>query len=235
MKLPPPGPVYALADLDVLGESDLPAAAAEMVDAGLSWLQLRAKTASGDRLYRLLERVCRRLEGGECTLWLDDRVDLAALFAGRVAGVHVGQRDLPPAAVDHALRAGGEEARRTAIGASTHSRAQVEAALVAPHIDALAVGPVFSTQSKSGADPVVGLDLVRYARRRLDETHAAGLAAVRPLIAIGGIGETNLRSVLDAGADTVAVIGAVCGRAGEAFAPGRITARCRRLLAAAHL
>lgn len=253
MKLPPPGPVYAIADLDALGESDLPAAAAEMVDAGVSWLQLRAKAASAAQLYSLLERVCRRLEGADYTLWLDDRADLAALFSGQVAGVHVGKRDLPPVAVDRALRMasqgeranergstsqGGstsqDGARRTAIGASTHSPAQVDVALADPHVDALAVGPIFSTQSKRAADPVVGLDLVRYARRRLDEIRSTSGAAARPLIAIGGIDESNLLSVLDAGADTAAVISAVCGRPGETFVPGTIAARCRRLLAVVH-
>jgi len=63
-------------------------------------------------------------------LWIDDRADLAALFP--VAGVHVGQRDLPPAAVRRAL---GEAGGTVRIGLSTHTEAQVEAAESDPAVD----------------------------------------------------------------------------------------------------
>ena len=61
----------------------------------------------------------------------------------------------------------------------------------------LALGPIFATQSKMNPDPVVGLERLREWRR----------LANKPLVAIGGITRQNARSVLDAGADSVAVIG----------------------------
>jgi thiamine-phosphate pyrophosphorylase len=208
---PRPGPVYAIADAEALGATPLPAAVAEMAAAGIRWIQVRAKKLSGAALYRELEACCRALEGSGTSLWVDDRADLAALFP--VAGVHVGQTDLPPAAARRIVGAG------LWIGASTHNAAQLAAAVADPEVDVIAVGPVFSTTGKENPDPVVGLDFVREARRVLD---ASGCG--RPLVAIGGIDAGNLAAVLAAGADTAAVLGAVCR--------GDVGANSRRLLSA---
>jgi thiamine-phosphate pyrophosphorylase len=62
--------------------------------------------------------------------------------------------------------------------------------------DYLAIGPVFPTLSKANPDPIIGLDGVRQARA----------LTRKPLVAIGGITRENCRSVMDAGADAVAVI-----------------------------
>src|SRR5205807_2471760 len=62
--------------------------------------------------------------------------------------------------------------------------------------DYIAIGPVFATSSKANPDPLVGLDGVRTAR---------GLTK-RPLVATGGITRANCYSVIEAGADSVAVI-----------------------------
>jgi len=82
-------------------------------------------------------------------------------------------------------------------------------------VDLIAVGPVFPTGSKPDARSPVGLELIRRARSVTD----------KPLIAIGGIGVTNLASVLEAGADSVAVLSAVCH--------GEVGQNASRLLAAA--
>jgi thiamine monophosphate synthase len=79
----------------------------------------------------------------------------------------------------------------------------------------IAVGPVFPTTGKALPGPVVGLEFVRWARRRTRKR----------LVAIGGIDAGNLAAVLAAGADSAAMIGAVC--------KGDIRANCQRLLAAA--
>src|SRR6201997_3222216 len=120
-------------------------------------------------------------------LIMNDRADLCV--AAEFDGVHVGQDDLSPEAV------------RTIIGAdrwlgvSTHNPEQLrEADLTSA--DYLAIGPVFSTASKDKPDPVVGLEGVRRARQ----------LTRKPLVAIGGITRTNAASVVEAGADSVAVI-----------------------------
>jgi thiamine-phosphate pyrophosphorylase len=205
-----PGRVYAIADAGALGTTPLPEAVAAMAGAGIGWIQVRAKHWPGRELFRALEGCCRMIEGTGAVLWVDDRADLAALFP--VAGVHVGQTDLPPTAVRRVV------GREIKIGLSTHDEAQLAAADADPDVDVVAVGPVFPTASKERPDLVVGLDFVRRARSR----------TAKPLVAIGGIGAENLAAVLEAGADAAVVLGAVC-RGGL----GEIATNARRLLAAA--
>jgi thiamine-phosphate pyrophosphorylase len=202
--------IYAIADAGALGTTPLPDAVAAMADAGIGWIQVRAKHLSGRELYRALEGCCRAVEGTGAALWVDDRADLAALFP--VAGVHVGQTDLPPAAVRRVV---GEGVR---IGLSTHNEAQLAAAVDDSAVDVVAVGPIFPTASKERPDPVVGLDFIRQARRRTS----------KPLVAIGGIGVETVAAVLEAGADAAVVLGAVCRGGLE-----EMTKNARRLLAAA--
>jgi thiamine-phosphate pyrophosphorylase len=120
-------------------------------------------------------------------LIIDDRADIALLLH---AGLHVGQDDLPP------RDARGLIGAEAVLGYSTHNREQLAAAAQEP-VSYLAIGPVFATQSKVNPDPVVGVLRLREWRRLTD----------KPLVAIGGITRENARSVLDAGADSVAVIG----------------------------
>ena len=123
------------------------------------------------------------------TLIVNDSVDLA--LAARAHGVHLGQDDLPP-----------EAARRIAgpdfiIGFSTHNLDQALRALDEP-VDYIAAGPVFPTGSKENPDPVVGTQGVTRIRE--------GIGPNIPLVAIGGITPTNARSVIESGADSIAVI-----------------------------
>lgn len=205
-RLPVPR-LYAIADLDTLGAAELPRAVAAMAEAGVRWIQLRAKNASGAEAYALADACCRTLDGSGAALWIDDRVDVTALLP--VAGVQLGQADLPPAAARQLLPP------QALVGASTHDAAQTAAAGADAAVDVVAIGPVFATTSKRSPDPVVGLDGVRAARRLTN----------KPLVAIGGIDETNLGAVLAAGADAVAVLSAACR--------GDVIHRCRALLAAA--
>jgi len=124
---------------------------------------------------------------GEARLVMNDRADLAVL-AG-FGGVHVGQGDLVP-----------EDARRVVgmerwVGVSTHNEEQVRVADLSC-ADYVAVGPVFATGTKVDAEPVIGLEGVRRARALTGKS----------IVAIGGITRENARSVVAAGADSVAVI-----------------------------
>jgi thiamine-phosphate pyrophosphorylase len=162
-------------------------AAAAMIDGGARILQLRLKDNPSQRNLEDADSVselCRR----HGVIWIvNDRADLALLTT---AGLHLGQDDIPSATARGLL---GETA---IIGLSTHNPAQMRAATLEP-VDYVAIGPIFSTASKDNPDPVIGLE---------------GLAHVRqltnlPLIAIGGITRDNVESVLDAGADSAAIIG----------------------------
>lgn len=210
-RAPRPFPIYAIADAEALAPRSLADGVRAMAAAGIRTIQLRAKRLSDAELWREAERCARELAGWDGTLWIDDRVDLACLL--EVDGVHLGQRDLPPAAARRLLPAG----RR--IGFSTHDATQLAAAAADPAVDWIAYGPVFATGSKRDPDPEVGLDGLAAA--------AAGLragAAAKPLVAIGGIHAGNVARVLAAGADSAAMISAVCA--------GDVEGNCRRLLAA---
>lgn len=191
----PPGPVYAIADVGVLGERarpSVPDAVAAMARAGCGWIQLRAKGVPDRTLYHLALACQEAVEETGSFLWIDDRPDVAVLC--RAAGVHLGQEDLPAAA---ARQVAGSDLW---IGRSTHDADQVLAADRDPAVDVIAVGPVFQTGTKENPDPVVGLEMVRRART----------LTAKPLVAVGGIDHTNIGAVLAAGADAAAVISAVC-------------------------
>ena len=128
----------------------------------------------------------RRL-GPSVKLIMNDRADLC--LAAGFDGVHVGQDDLSPAGARAVI--GGS----LWLGVSAHNPQQlVEADKTTA--DYLAIGPVFATLSKANPDPVIGLDGVRQARA----------LTRKPLVAIGGITRENCPSVIEAGADAVAVI-----------------------------
>jgi thiamine-phosphate pyrophosphorylase len=135
---------------------------------------------------------------------INDRVDIA--IAVKADGVHLGQDDLPP---DRARLLLGES---RIVGYSTHTLEQALAASFAP-VDYIAIGPVFQTRTKDRPDEVVGLETVREVKRQV----------ARPLVAIGGITLDSARLVIEAGADSVAVIS-------DLLSTGDIAERTRRFL-----
>jgi len=160
------------------------------IDAGVRQIQLRAKTLASGAFLDLADEMARATRPAGVTFIVNDRADIAVM--SRADGVHVGQDDLTPAAARTVV---GPDAL---VGISTHSIAQVTAALAGPS-SYLAIGPVFETASKARPDPVVGLAGVRLAA---DSTGPAR----RPLVAIGGITLDRAPAVIEAGADAVAVI-----------------------------
>jgi thiamine-phosphate pyrophosphorylase len=161
--------------------------AATILEAGASILQYRCKEFFSRERYLELERIVRLCERSRAMLVVNDRADVARMFD---VGLHLGQTDLAPS---DARKVTGE---RITIGFSTHNERQMREASSQP-ADYLAFGPIFATSSKQNPDPVVGLDGLRRMRA----------LTTRPLVAIGGITRSNARSVLDAGAESVAVIG----------------------------
>ncbi len=158
---------------------------------GVDMVQLRDKSASDDELVRAADVFRRLCDEHDALFWLNDRPDLAA--ACGADGVHVGQDDMPAA---EARRVAGED---VLVGLSTHSPAQLDAALASGEADQLSVGPVWETPTKEGR-PAAGLEYVR---------HAASVAGDRPWFAIGGIDLDNVRDVIAAGASRVVVVRAI--------------------------
>jgi thiamine-phosphate pyrophosphorylase len=193
MKLPP---FYPIADLGLLAARGvaLREYAESLRRAGVKLVQYRNKNGLPRQVLRNAAILSELFHGTGCRLILNDRSDLA-LLAG-ISGVHVGQNDLSPEDARLVLGPG------SIVGLSTHTDAQAVAA-EASTADYIAVGPVFATGTKPDAEPVVGLEGVRRARA----------LTTKPLVAIGGITLANARSVIDAGADSVAVISGL-------FAPG---------------
>jgi thiamine-phosphate pyrophosphorylase len=187
----PAGPfLYPVVDAALLGERPVGLSVAALVAGGARIVQLRAKGLSDGRLLELAAEALAVTRGAGALLVVNDRPDVARILGAD--GVHLGQEDLAPHEV-RALLAPG-----SIVGLSTHSLEQLGRAEAEP-VDYVAIGPVFPTRTKSHPDPVVGLEMVRRARERTR----------RPLVAIGGITSENARSVVEAGADGVAVISAL--------------------------
>lgn len=199
----------------------------ELLRGGATLIQYRDKSADVRR-FLSCARELRRIMRHRATFIVNDRVDLC--LAAEADGVHLGQDDLSPEAArrtfdsvmsypfrsnptlspkdiedasDAAAKGSvtqGSGTQRLAtkhllIGYSTHNVAQAQEADLYP-VDYIAVGPVFATGSKARPDPAIGLEGVRAARA----------ATSKPLVAIGGITRKNCLQVVEAGADSVAVI-----------------------------
>jgi thiamine-phosphate pyrophosphorylase len=160
--------------------------ARDLAAGGATLIQYRNKVGSTREMLAHARELRHVLDDG-VRLIMNDRADIC--IAADFAGVHVGQDDL------------SAEGSRTVIGperilgVSTHNLEQLREADAGP-ADYIAFGPVFKTSSKQKPDPLVGLDGIGAARA----------ATKKPLVAIGGITRANARSVIDAGADSVAVI-----------------------------
>ena len=184
--------LYPIVDESTLRRHDLETVrfAEGLKAAGVGLLQYRNKAEAPREILRIAATIRNVMREGDCRLILNDRADLAVLAGWD--GVHVGQSDLSP-----------EDARTVVgkdrwVGVSTHTEEQVRLAELSC-ADYVAVGPVFATGTKRDAEPVIGLAGVTLAR---------GLTT-KPLVAIGGISRANARSVIEAGADSVAVISAL--------------------------
>ncbi|HLB93241.1 MAG TPA: thiamine phosphate synthase [Terriglobales bacterium] len=161
-------------------------AAEELVTAGCTLLQYRNKSGDARRMLDEARELRVRL-GPTVKLIMNDRADLC--IAAGFEGLHVGQDDLLPKSARRIIGAD------RGLGVSTHNPEQLAEA-DKTSADYLAIGPIFATGSKANPDPIVGPDGLRRARE----------LTRKPLVAIGGITRANARSVIDAGADSVAVI-----------------------------
>lgn len=190
--------LYAITDRRLSGLSHAEQVA-RLCDGGASVVQLREKHLGPREFYREAEEALKVARARGAKLIINDRADIALALGAD--GVHLGQDDMPPQAARALLGDGA------IIGFSTHGPGQAAAAATLP-VDYVAVGPVFATASKENPDPTVGLEGIALAR---------ALTGRLPLVAIGGISLENAPSVLAAGADSVAVIGALltCGDPAE--------------------
>lgn len=196
-------PIYAITDRVAAGVPDVPEIASRLFSAGIRLLQVRESGLPDRDLLEAVEETRRRAEPHGAIVLVNDRVDVAAVVG---VGVHLGEEDLPPSFARRLLPRG------LPVGVSTHDIEAARRAFREAACDYVAFGPVFESPSKPGR---AGRGVERLAEVAKEKT--------KPLVAIGGVTEDRIDAVLDAGADSAAVIGAL-------FAGGRIEENARRLL-----
>jgi len=179
--------LYAILDATPAQPIDaLLSLADKLTGAGVQLIQIRAKKIL-PRQFLEMSRALIAAAPAHSKIIINDRPDIARI--AKAAGVHVGQEDLPV-----------EASRKICpipqwVGISTHNLEQLRAANDTS-ADYIAVGPIYPTTTKQNPDPVVGLDLIRAARK----------LSSKPLVAIGGITINSVPDVFQAGADSVAII-----------------------------
>jgi thiamine-phosphate pyrophosphorylase len=183
--------LYVIVDAGLMREPTTEIAR-KLIGAGVKMLQYRAKNVPAKEMLASARELAGLARSAGARFFVNDRPDVA--YLSKAHGVHVGQDDLD---VEEARAVVGPEAW---VGLSTHNIEQFEKA-ARSSADYIAIGPIFETTSKVNPDPVVGLELVRRARHLTE----------RPVVAIGGITLERAAEVIDAGADSVAVISDILG------------------------
>ena len=183
--------IYLVTDQAACKGNSFESIVSDAVKGGISCVQLREKQAGTRVFLKKALNLASILKPAGVPLIINDRVDIA--LAAETDGVHLGQSDMP---YDHARRLMGPMA---IIGLSVETWEDVEKAQDLD-VDYLGVSPVFSTPTKTDTKAPWGLD---------------GLAKIKaysrhPLVAIGGLDAFNTEKVIKAGADSIAVVSAIC-------------------------
>jgi thiamine-phosphate pyrophosphorylase len=178
--------LYVILDAELVS-GDIQQIARDLMAAGVRLLQYRGKNISARAMLETSKGLAASAHEQNATFFVNDRPDVAYLAGAD--GVHVGQDDLS------AELARGLVGPERWVGLSTHNPEQFQAA-AATSADYIAIGPIFATKSKANADPVVGTETIRKVRALTE----------KPIVAIGGIRLDNAAEVIEAGADSVAVI-----------------------------
>lgn len=197
-------PLYAILDPEQTKGRSPESVLHELLEGGVTLLQLRVKAMAPRDFLELARRVRVETRARHCKLIVNDRVDIA--LACDADGVHLGQDDLP-------LAAGRKLMDKKTVGVSTHNLDQAKEA-ERNGADYIGFGPMFGTKTKDTGYAARGIDMLRQIR-----------AAVKlPIVAIGGINEQNVQQVWQAGADSAAIISDIVG-------DDDITAKTKRILA----
>lgn len=183
--------LYLVADGDACGKKTLESVVEGAARGGVRVVQLREKKLSTRRFVEEALRMKDILRPYGVPLIINDRVDVA--LACHADGVHIGQEDMPYAMARQLM---GPTA---IIGLSVETWDDVKASQTLD-VDYIGVSPVFETPTKTdtkGAWGIEGLARIKAYSRQ-------------PLVAIGGINASNIVDVLEAGADGIAVVSAIC-------------------------
>lgn len=174
---------------------------------GATMIQLRAPQWKKRQWVECGLALMQALKPFHVPLIVDDQADVCVAI--NADGLHVGQDDLPAAMAREII---GPD---RILGLSTGNFAELQAANTAI-VDYFGVGPVFSTQTKKDAGTALGIPA--FFELMAEKT--------LPAVGIGGIKENNAQTVLEAGANGIAVVSAICGQTD----PGAATAKLRQLV-----
>ena len=196
--------LYFVTDRGLCGGKPLEEVVMQAVKGGVSFVQLREKEISMRFFVEEAGRIKKILEPYKVPLIINDRVDVA--LACGAEGVHVGQEDMP---YELARKLMGQKA---IIGLSVETWEDVVASQKLD-VSYIGVSPVFPTPTKTDTKGAWGLEGL--ARIKAFSRH--------PLVAIGGINESNVGDVVKAGADCIAVVSAICSSEHPEAAARRIS------------
>lgn len=157
------------------------------VKNNIRYLQLREKDLSDRELIAIGKEIMKITSGTNIKFIINDRADIAKIVDAD--GVHLGQDDLTLAEAKSILGEG------KIYGLSTHSLEEAKEAL-AQNPNYIGFGPVYPTPTKAKADPAVGLDNIQ---------EVVSTSPV-PVVVLGGIDETNLQKVINAGAKNICLV-----------------------------
>ena len=182
--------LYVILDAALITSSERDCALS-LAEAGVRLIQYRNKSASARQYLDSSRALAEALRPQGVSFIVNDRADVA--FLAGASGVHVGQDDLD-------VEAGSPCGRTRHVGGRLHAHLEQFERAAKSTADYIAVGPIFATSSKTNPDPVVGLDFIRKVRAD---------SPINPSSAIGGISLDRAAAVIEAGADSVAVISGI--------------------------
>ncbi|MGV8059598.1 MAG: thiamine phosphate synthase [Smithellaceae bacterium] len=196
--------LYLVTDRSLCGQKILEDVVVRAVKGGVSCVQLREKDISTRLFVSEAQRIKKLLEPYKVPLIINDRLDVA--LACGANGVHIGQDDMPYAIARKLL------GQKAIIGLSVETWEDVEESQKLD-VNYIGVSPVFATPTKTDTKGVWGL---------------AGVAKIKafsrhPLVAIGGLNESNIRETIAAGADCIAVVSAICAAPDPETAARKLT------------
>lgn len=195
--------LYLVTDRDLCGKKSLEEVVIKAVKGGVSYVQLREKEISTRIFVEEAIKIKKLLEPYKVPLIINDRVDVA--LACGAEGVHIGQEDMPYEIVRIIM------GQKAVIGLSVETWEDVEASQKLD-VNYIGVSPVFTTPTKKDTKGAWGLEGI--AKIKTFSRH--------PLVAIGGLNESNIKEVIEAGAQCVAVVSAICASPDPKAAAGKI-------------
>jgi thiamine-phosphate pyrophosphorylase len=204
--------LYLVTDRSLCGTKPLQDVILQAIKGGIGYVQLREKDISTRKFIEEARSIKKILESHKIPLIINDRIDVA--LACGANGVHIGQDDMPYAEARALM------GKKAIIGLSVETWDDVEKSQNLD-VDYIGVSPVFATPTKKDTKGAWGLE---------------GLAKIKaisnhPIVAIGGINESNAAEVMAAGADCLAVVSAICA----AVDPEGATRKLNGIITAAKL